>query len=220
LKGWKGYRSNPAQGIGNTKYQVPKSGILTLEELSKLFPADSLKPWKDLFDYTAFLVAAATGMRKGEVLALRWMDIDFDRRLVRARTAWKDRNQIGILKGGEERVTPILLWPDLVIDHLQELYADKKVVSPMDLVFCYADGRRMGGTWWQKRWTAALKEAGVDRESRHLTPHGVRRTLNSLLRAANKDPAKIRAALGWKQEVTQNGYTEFKAKDLEDLRLE
>ena len=60
----------------------------------------------------------------------------------------------------------------------------------------------------------------MDRIGRHLTPHGFRRTLNSLLLAANKDSAKIRAALGWKQEVTQDGYTEFKAADLEDLRLD
>ncbi|GAI79865.1 unnamed protein product, partial [marine sediment metagenome] len=44
-------RSNPAQGIGNTKYRVLKSGILTLEELLRLFPSDTLKPWKDLTDY-------------------------------------------------------------------------------------------------------------------------------------------------------------------------
>jgi integrase len=55
---------------------------------------------------------------------------------------------------------------------------------------------------------------------RHLTPHGLRRTLNSLLRAANKDPAKTRAALGWKQETTQDGYTEVNADDLEGLRLD
>lgn len=90
----------------------------------------------------------------------------------------------------------------------------------MELVFCYTDGSRLGDTWWQKRWAKALETAKIDRVDRHLTPHGLRRTLNSLLRAANKDPAKIRAALGWKQEVTQDGYTEFKAADLEDLRLE
>lgn len=35
-----------------------------------------------------------------------------------------------------------------------------------------------------------------------------------------KDHAKIRAALGWKQERMQNGYTEFKAADLEDLQMD
>jgi integrase len=214
-------RSSPVQGIGNTKYQVLKSGVLSMAELKKLFPEDPPGPWKDLAGYTAFLLAAATGMRKGEVLALRWIDIDFDGKLVHVRFAWKDRDQLGIPKGGEERVTPILLWPDRVIARLQELNASrKKAPSPVDLVFSYANGSRMGDTWWQKRWVDALGTTNIDRVGRHLTPHGLRRTLNSLLRAANKDPAKIRAALGWKQESTQNGYTEFKVKDLEDLRLD
>jgi integrase len=213
--------SNPAQGIGNTKYQVNKSGVFSLEELEKLFPQDPPGPWKDLAGCTAFLLAAATGMRKGELLALRWIDIDFERKLIYIRTAWKDREQLGGPKGGEERITPILLWPEKVIARLQDLHASrKKAPSPLELVFCYTDGSRLGDTWWQKRWAKALETAKIDRVDRHLTPHGLRRTLNSLLRAANKDPAKIRAALGWKQEITQNGYTEFKAKDLEDLRLD
>jgi integrase len=214
-------RSNPAQGIGNTKYQVNKSGVLSMEELKKLSPRIRPGSGRTLNGYTAFLLGAATGMRKGELLALRWIDIDFDAKMVQIRCAWKDRDQLGVPKSGEERFTPILLWPDKVIARLQELNTSrKKAPSPMDLVFCYADGSRMEDTWWQKRWVDALETATIDRVGRHLTPHGLRRTLNSLLRAANEDPAKIRAALGWKQEATQNGYTEFKAKDLEDLRLD
>jgi len=214
-------KSSPVQGIGNTKYRINKSGVLSLEELKTLFPEDLPGPWKDLAGYTVFLLAATTGMRKGELLALRWMDVDFDRKLVHVRMAWKDRAELGSPKSGEKRITPILLWPERVIASLQALHAGrKKAPSPMDLVFCYADGSRLGDTWWQKRWVKALEKAGIDRIGRHLTPHGFRRTLNSLLLAANKDSAKIRAALGWKQEATQDGYTEFKATDLEDLRLD
>jgi integrase len=101
--------SNPAQGIGNTKYQVNKYGVLSLEELKKLFPEDPPGPWKDLAGYTAFLLAAATGMRKGELLALRWIDIDFDGKLIYVQKAWKDRDQLGGPKGGEKHITPILL---------------------------------------------------------------------------------------------------------------
>ena len=89
-------RSSPVQGIGNTKYQVLKSDVLSMEELKKLFPEDPPNSWKDLDGYAAFLLAAATGMRKGEVLALRWMDIDFDGKFVHVRSAWKDRDQLGI----------------------------------------------------------------------------------------------------------------------------
>lgn len=211
---------NPTTGIGSTKYEVRKSGTFTLKELKKLFPADKLGPWQELQDHTAFLPAAATGMRKGEILALRWMDIEFESRYIHVRKAWKDRNEQGSPKSGEERITPILLFADRVISRLQQLYERSHNISPVDLVFCYTDGTRLGDGWWKKQFYRAMKNAKINRVARHLTPHGFRRALNSLLLAANKDSAKIRAALGWKQEATQDGYTEFKMEDLKDLRLD
>jgi integrase len=40
-------------------------------------------------------------MRKGELLALRWIDIDFDGKLIYVRAAWKDREPLGGPRGGE-----------------------------------------------------------------------------------------------------------------------
>jgi integrase len=115
---------------------------------------------------------------------------------------------------------PFLLMKDRVVEALQWLQERSIRTAPNDLVFCYDTGERMGDTWWKKRFTAALKIQKIDRIGRRLSPHSFRHTLNTLLRAANKDSAKIRAALGWKQESTQDGYTEFKVEDLEDLRLD
>jgi integrase len=212
-------RSSPAQGIGATRYPVRKSATLTVKELARLFPHRPPGPWRDMDGYAAFLLAVSTGMRKGEVLAVRWMDIDFDRRLVQVRKAWKDAAQTGPPKGGYERTSPILFCPERMIRVLQVLYASRVAVDPTGLAFCYADGSRLGDTWWAKRWARALQAAKIEAAGRRLTPHGLRRTLNSMLRAAGKDAAKIRAALGWRQEATQDGYTEFRAEDLEDLRL-
>ncbi len=212
-------RNSPAQGIGATRYQVRKSATFTVKELARLFPHRLPGPWKDLDGYAAFLLATSCGMRKGEVLAVLWMDIDFDRRLIHVRKAWKDTAQTGLPKGGYERDTPILFCPARMIRALQALYASRRAVDPTGLAFCYADGSRLGDTWWAKRWAGALKTAKIAPAGRRLTPHGLRRTLNSMLRAAGKDAAKIRAALGWRQEATQDGYTEFRTEDLEDLRL-
>jgi len=212
--------NNPAAGIGQVKYPVRKSGVFTLDELKKLFPAEGLGPWADKLDYAVFLLAASTGMRRGEILALRWMDIDFDAKIIHVRRAWKDREETGAPKSGEARTTPIILFADRVIETLQRIYERSHNISPVDLVFCYGDGARLGPTWWKKRFYKGMEKAKIDRVGRHLTAHGFRRTLNSLLLASNKDSAKIRAALGWKQEATQEGYTELKAADLDDLRLD
>jgi hypothetical protein len=44
--------------------------------------------------------------------------------------------------------------------------------------------------------------------------------LNTLLRSAGKDSAKIRQVLGWRQEQTQEGYTHFQIEHFQDLRLD
>lgn len=62
-----------------------------------------------------------------------------------------------------------------------------------------------------------MEKAGIDRVSRNLKPHSFRHSLNTILRDAGKDPAKIRAALGWEQERTQDGYTHFDEAHFKDL---
>ena len=54
----------------------------------------------------------------------------------------------------------------------------------------------------------------MDYNSYNLRPHSLRHTLNTLLRNAGQDPAKIRAALGWQQESTQDNYTHWKIEHL------
>ncbi len=63
--------ANPAQGIGNVKTYPQEAGTFTAEELRKLFPADSLGPWRNTREYTCFLLAATTRTRRSEVPALR-----------------------------------------------------------------------------------------------------------------------------------------------------
>ena len=92
--------------------------------------------------------------------------------------------------------------------------------GPKDLVFCYADGTRLGNTWWRKRFVSAMEKADIDRVSRNLKPHSFRHSLNTILRDAGKDSAKIRAALGWRQEQTQDGYTHFNEEHFKDLIIE
>jgi integrase len=65
-----------------------------------------------------------------------------------------------------------------------------------------------------------MKKAEIDRVSRRLSPHSFRHSLNTLLRDAEKDPAKIRQVLGWRQERVQDGYTHFDIEHFQELRLD
>lgn len=58
--------------------------------------ADTGEPWV----FTAWVLAGWTGMRRGEVLGLRWRDIDFERGRVAVR-------QVIVIVGGTSKIKPI-----------------------------------------------------------------------------------------------------------------
>ncbi len=120
-------------------------------------------------------------MRRGEILALKWKFIDFTNNVIFIKLAWKMKNEIGQPKWNKERIVPI---PQITYNSLQQLKSESIRIAPDDLVFCYDDSSRFGGTWWIKRFKRAMEKAGIDKKSRNLKPHSFRHTLNTLLRNA------------------------------------
>jgi integrase len=167
---------DPTAGVGRIKYRREERGTFTVEELRMLFPEHGYGPWQDVQDYTCFYLAAVTGLRRGELLVLRWRHIDFERSFLTVSEAWKGGGEIGPPKWDHTRLVP--LSPH-TIDHLRRLQAGSIRLGPEDFVFCYDSGARLGETWWRKRFCAALDRAGIDRQARCLTPHSFRHTINT-----------------------------------------
>jgi integrase len=226
---------DPTAGVGNLKENRKEAGIFTAEELRALFPLEGLGPWADLQTKTCFLVAATTGMRRGEILALSWKHIDFEHSLIRIEQAWKSKDELGSPKWGRKRVVPL---PTVTATALQDLWDSRPVelAGADSLVFCYADieraywGERLGDTWWMKNFVAAMKKVklqedgkekiGIDARARGIKPHSFRHTVATLRRDAGEDPAKIRAALGWTNERTQENYEHFTVDMLRSTTIE
>jgi integrase len=197
---------DPIAGVGRIKEHRKERGIFTVEELRELFPDLGLDPWRDVHDYTCFYLAAVTGLRRGEILALRWRHIDFDRQVLTVSEVWKGGKEIGPPKWDHNRLVPL---SSRTIDKLLQLQTASIRLNPDDFVFCSDSGQRYGETWWRKRFCAAMDHAGIDRQARHLTPHSFRHTINTLVRNSGHDPAKIRAVLGWMDEAIQDNYTHW-----------
>ena len=122
---------------------------------------------------------------------------------------------MGPPKWGKTRVTPM---PEQLSVTLKKVQRKSPNTKSGDLVFCYENGARLGGTWWQKRFRSGMKAAGIDCERRNLRPHSFRHTLNSILREKGYDAAKIRAALGWSSENVQDGYTHWSSSAFDGQR--
>lgn len=66
--------ANPTSAVVLPKKTTPTIKTLTAEEAKTLMLTTQASPW-----HCGYLLALYTGMRRGEVLALQWHDIDFDK---------------------------------------------------------------------------------------------------------------------------------------------
>jgi integrase len=82
--------------------KAAKRGVLTVEEAGALFA----KTWADGTAMAASLLSAATGMRQGEVLAVRGGDIG--EAVLNVSHAWSAADGLKSLKNGEARKVPLL----------------------------------------------------------------------------------------------------------------
>ena len=133
---------NPCAGVDRIATKAKVVGVLEPQELKKLFEA---KPgfWGHYQAYAAFLLAATTGMRRGEILALTWKQVEFDASAIAVDRAFKG-DEVGSPKWGKLRRTYL---SDPVKLALLEVRNRSQHILPESLVFCDAQGRRRGGTW-------------------------------------------------------------------------
>lgn len=88
------------------------------------------------------------------------------------------------------------------------------------LVFCDAHGRPHGYHWWGDSFKTAMDKAGFTKQvkaERHLVPHSLRATANTILLDLGVNSIKVRAAMGWAQEDVQRGYTDTTLFDLDEM---
>jgi integrase len=130
-------------------------------------------------DGAAFTVAAFTGLRLGELIALRWRDIDFAKRLVHVRGSYTLGRQ-GPPKSGHVRSVPLI---DQAMEPLDRLSRRDLFTGPDDLVFAGVLGSHLDGSALRKRFYSALDRAGLGEmraKSEPVTFHDLRHTFGTL----------------------------------------
>jgi len=113
--------ANPVAGIKLTKKTSPfKVEPLTDAEVEKLL--DAARVFSDGFFYPHLLCAVRTGLRIGELQALKWSDIDFEYRQIEVRRSYR-RGRISSTKSGKWR--RVDLTPHLT-ETLKRLKTERK----------------------------------------------------------------------------------------------
>jgi site-specific recombinase XerC len=127
------------------KGDVPKAQLLPLGTKSIITIDDYLLP-EEAFEFVRAarsemyrvmaLVAVRSGLRLGELRALRWSEVDFERAQVNVIRAYL-LDEITLPKGNRRRDVP------LPSDALMALAGWKRVAGDRELVFCRDDGTRL-----------------------------------------------------------------------------
>jgi hypothetical protein len=158
---------------------------------------------EDLQDAELYRVAAYTGLRLGELLALRWADVNLaDRRLVVHR-AFSDRIE-GPTKGWQARFLPIA---DPAAEAFARLAERDEFLGPDDYVFCSRFGRPLDGSALRRRFKRAAAAAGL----RVLRFHALRHGAGSMV-ARQADPRWVQGFLGHSKLTTTERYLHAKAR--------
>lgn len=118
-------------------------------------------------DGALFTVAAYTGLRLGELRALRWTDLDFGSRLVHVRRSYV-RDAFKMPKSGRVRSVPMI---DQVIPPLDALSRRALFTEPEDLVFVNDVGGVVEESALRRRFYTALDGAKLKRVRLHDLRH-------------------------------------------------
>ena len=154
---------------------------------------------EDRQDAELVRVAAYTGLRRGELVALRWRDVDFQRRKLVVRRAVSGAVEASSTKSRRAREVPLA---DQAAGALARLSQRGDFTSCDDYVFCNRLGRRLDGSALRRRVERARDAAGL----RPLRFHDLRHTYGSLLVAGGVDLASVKAAMGHSRITTTERY--------------
>lgn len=94
---------NPCVGL-KVKVPEPDQKVLTNSEADH-FLSEALACGHRFYPMRA--AALMTGMRSGELFALKWSDLDFDAGIISVSRQWSDKNGITSTKTGKSRVVPM-----------------------------------------------------------------------------------------------------------------
>jgi integrase len=154
-------------------------------------------------DRAIFQTAAFTGLRMGELLALRWRDVDLAMRTIRVTASYSHR-QLTTPKSGKGRAVPIV---ESVAKTLARLRQRGQLAGADDLVFPGPLGGYLDDSALRRRYKTARDDAGL----RALRFHDLRHTFGThAIRTA--DPRELQEWMGHADFSTTEIYLSYKPR--------
>lgn len=154
-------------------------------------------------------ISIYTGMRKGEILALQWKDIDFDNNVIYVTKSVEHIGNAPRIKGTKtkagERLVPLL-------EPVKERLAQIQPRKPNDYIISVTDGQTpLKNSDYQKLLKDFKQKSGAA-----CTSHQLRHSFATIAIEHDLNAKSLQGVLGHKQiSTTLDTYTAFRKKGLE-----
>ncbi len=196
--------SNPCEGIELPA--VPEhNGLryLELDQLDALVTNAQAGPYEAL-DRAMYRTAAMTGLRLGELIALRWRDVDWTASAIRVRSNYVC-GEFGTPKS--KRSTRSVPMADQLAGELERYYQSSGEPADGELVFPRPDsGGPLDKSTTLRRMRLALKAAGLDESHRF---HDLRHTFGTAMAAAGVPMRTLQEWMGHRDIQTTQRYADY-----------
>jgi integrase len=180
-------------------HQLRALSVEELEAVRRVVPDDHL----GALDRVLYMTAAMTGMRKGELQALRWMDVDWGARIIRVRRSYSFGEFTAPKSQRSIRAVPMA---DGLAMELAAHQRESRWAADEDLVFAHPwTGRPYDGQKILKRFKQALAAAGL-RDGRF---HDLRHTFGTRMAAAGAPLRYIQEWMGHQDYKTTSIYADY-----------
>jgi integrase len=202
--------TNPVAAVDKPERPGATADIRFLDEaeirgLLRAVPNDARGPT----ERALYLTAAMTGLRQGELLALRWQDIDWAAGRIRVRQSFV-RGEFGTPKS--RRSTRSVPLADQVAVELERHFQRSAFEADADLVFCHPHtGAPLDRSRLLKRFKAAARRAGIPR----VRFHDLRHTFGTRMAAVGVPLRALQEWMGHRDFKTTLIYADYQPNEHE-----
>ncbi|MBZ5753033.1 site-specific integrase [Metabacillus rhizolycopersici] len=203
-------KDNPTEGITLPKVKRKEISVWSLEQVN-FFIKEAKKIKRLTRCHIGFLIAIYTGMRQGEILGLRWKDIDFEQHTIFVRQTLTQNAEIKAGAKNEASIRSIHI-PDKLVNELkiyrkqvvQEKLVHGQSYNDNDLVVCTRAGKPMIPRNFRKEFYNLIEKIDLPK----IRFHDLRHTHATILIQQNVNVKLISERLGHADiETTLNTYS-------------
>ncbi|AKX94603.1 putative prophage phiRv2 integrase [Moorella thermoacetica] len=187
---------NPTEAAKPPRHPKKKVQPLNPEQVKRFLETAKQDPL-----YPAFLLALGTGLRRGEILGLRWQDLDLQKGILQVRQSLiRTREGLKFEEPKTEKSRRQIPLPPSVVAALKRHKAwvnqNKLILGPdyedHDLVFPVENGRPRDPKGFAEYFNRLLDKAGLP----HIRLHDLRHTHATLLLLEGVHPKVVQERLG------------------------